>query len=216
MASDSTIGINLLFKILESLVKKLENDNLKRDISTAIEKPLKDFQKATDKMIYALYLMSGSMTTGFFYEPTNPEYSANLIVSQFFKSFQEFIDRSKVLVRYLKTHKDELKSLLTPQENMIIDTFIESFNGDNLDLKFLYGDGIVKERIVDEYERKKKFPILLSEKFNEEMAKSPTLAVVNEIVNNPEMDMMAKLTQMLSEIALTNMVNVGDDTIDED
>jgi hypothetical protein len=208
MTSDS---LNLFFKILTVLEGKLEKDALKEDLATSLAKPIKNMRRATDEMIYALYLIGGANSMGLFFEPIDPEKSATEIVSQFFKSYQKFINSSQDLAKYLKLHLAEIKLILSPQECLILEVFINSFEGEKFDINFLYGHGLFQEIVIDEYEREKKFPMLLNSKMNEEIAKSPSLSSLMGMMNFTNNDVMKLIAQLASEMALTKMVDENEE-----
>ncbi|MGD0081381.1 MAG: hypothetical protein ABSB80_12130 [Methanoregula sp.] len=211
MTLEPTTGINILFKILAGLETKLKQDALKEDLAIALKTPLKNMKKATNEFIYAFYLMSGANMAGFFIEPLDPEKSAAEIVIQFFKSYEKFVNSCKNLAKYLSTHKDEFKDLLSPHDIIALELFIESFKNDKFDIKFLYEHGIFKEMVVDEYEREKKFPFFLSSKFNEEFAKSTSLSNLSEILKVTNNDITNLATQIFSELALEKIVDNNED-----
>jgi hypothetical protein len=207
MPSASSTGISILFQILHSLDTKLKRDALKNDLAIALEEPIKNARKSTDEMLYALYLLGGATLMGLYYEPIDPEKGATEIVTQFFKSYQKFINSCRELTRYLNIHLEEIRDLLNSQEIIAIEAFIESLKNDNVDFKFLYGHGTFKELVVDEYEREKQFPAILSAKLGEEISKSPSLSGLMEMVNFTDKDTLDLILQITSELALKKMVN---------
>ncbi len=208
--------LGILFKILNAVEGKLEQDELRRNLATALQKPIKNMYKSCNELIYVLYLLGGANIMGIFYEPLDPEKGADEIVNQFIKTFKKFLETSKELSKYLDTHLDDIKPLVDPKEYMILEAFIQSFKDGDFDIALLYNHGLFQEMVIDEYEREKRFPMLLANKLNEEMAKLPSLAYIQKSMAPKHEELLYFVSQLTSEMALTKLVDEDDNDSKEE
>ncbi len=196
-------GINLFGRFLDYILHKVKEDSIKSDLAITLETPINNAEKSLELFLLALYRLTGAEILAEVMEPPNPTTTAQLIMKDFFESYQAFIRDFKGLTKYFDAHRDELRVVLDSQDMFIIEAFIKAFEGDSPDWKFLIEHGMVKSNIQETLTKQKSFRNELSRVHSEMVTQIPSL---NNYMQIPQMN-EAEKQKMVSEFVFKSLID---------
>jgi len=140
--------LTLLPYIIEKVMDVLKKEKLKKELGEIIRGSLEKLSGSLGHIMDDYSNVLGTFVLGAtnIYSPfIKPKEKAEELVSKLEDSYNNLMTDMKEFIRLVKTHEDEFKAVLGREERLIIEAFIEAFEKEQPDWKFLFNHATIKK-----------------------------------------------------------------------
>jgi len=135
-----------LISALISVIQKYRGKKeIKHLLGVALDERFNEAVENVDNLITAYYTLIGAVSLQMVMPPFNASATTERIFANFESALQSAEHSLLSLARLISTHRDEFKEVMSIEDWMAIEVFLEASKDKNIDWRFLVSHGIVKE-----------------------------------------------------------------------